>query len=79
MKLLLEKYPMRDPSDHATHRQFMQIILIGEKTKCNIGFGLCLIVSSRCVKVTDLIGFTFVPHCDCFVKTSKFLRESISS
>ena len=54
----------------------MQIILISEKNKCNSGFGLCLIVPSRFFKVADvMIGFTFAPHCDWFVKTSKFLRN----
>ena len=57
----------------------MNIILIREKTKCNSGFGLCLIVPSRFFKVTDVIGFTFAPHCYWFIKTSKFLRESIGS
>ena len=51
-----------------------QIILISEKTKCDIGFVLCLIVSSRFFKV---IGFTFALalHCNWFLKTRKLLRE----
>ena len=52
-----------------------QIILISEKNKCDIGFGLCLIMSFHFFKVTDMIGFTFAPHCNWFVKTSRLLRE----
>ena len=51
-----------------------QIILISEKKKCDIGFGLCVIVSSRFFKVTDLIGI-FDPLCNWFVKRGKLLRE----
>ena len=47
-----------------------------QKSDNNSGFGLSrLIVPSRFFKVTDVIGFTFAPHCDWFIKTSKFLRE----
>ena len=46
-----------------------------QKNKCDIGFGLCLIVLFRFFKVTDLIGFTFALHCNWFVKTTKLLRE----
>ena len=64
-----------------------QIILISEKkqkqnktkqnkeNKCDIGFGLCLIVLFRFFKVSDMIGFTFALHCNWFVKTTKLLRE----
>ena len=35
-------------------------------------------MSFRFFKVTDMIGFTFAPHCNWLVKTSKLLREFCS-
>ena len=35
-------------------------------------------MSFRLFKVTDMIGFTFAPHCNWFVKSSKLLGEFCS-
>ena len=49
---------------------YKQIVLITEKTKGDMDFALCLIVSFRFFKVTDVVGFAFAVHCNWFVKTS---------
>ena len=77
---MVSNYSINKKQDSCRCLFNMQIILISEKkNKCNSGFGLCLIVPSRFFKVTDGIGFTFVPYCDWFIKTSKCLREAIGS
>ena len=52
-----------------------QIILMSEKTSVILVLVCVSFMSFRFFKVTDKIGFTFAPHCNWFLKTSKLLRE----